>query len=207
MGERTRPRHNARVMVAVASTSTINISSVSIRYLDRRGSVLSEGRLLSRPRLGSTPNVRVGSEAEVSGGHRNVRCWGKSGHCCWSSECLLLAISGHSVIEPRRANGPGLCPSAREDGFANLGASHAGLALRGPRRRLLHGALAIQIAGKMARHAMIVVGHCQRRRRHLRATAPVSHPRLLCATVGQPEEIIREMSDEDESESRKRRTL
>ena len=41
-------------------------------------------------------NVCSGSQAEVSGGHRNVRSWGNSGHCGSALQCLLVARSGHS---------------------------------------------------------------------------------------------------------------
>ena len=64
------------------------------------------------------------------------------------------------------------------------GASGWLLALCCSRRRLLHGALEIQIAGKMARNAMIIVGHCQRRRHHPSAPRQTPTPALYGAILG-----------------------
>ena len=41
-------------------------------------------------------NVCYGSKPDIHGLVSDVRCWGQSGHRGAASECLLLAISGHS---------------------------------------------------------------------------------------------------------------
>ncbi len=40
------------------------------------------------------PNVACGSNPEVSDGHENVGCWGKSGSRFWATGGLLVATSG-----------------------------------------------------------------------------------------------------------------